>query len=363
MTAVDTTVGTAGGTRPAARVRRATPSSWVGLVVGVAILGWALMTATGDDRAWQLKLTDLCVYVVLASMWNLLAGYTGLVSIGQQAFVGLGAYGLVVVSNELSQDIYFSVIPAGLVALVVSIPLGFLAFRLRGGYFAIGTWVIAEVVRLVVKNNTSDAIRGGQGTSLDVKGYEAADRIATTSLVAVVVAVAAIAAVYLVLRSRLGLALQAVRDNEAGARGLGTNVYRTRFTIWLLAAFFTGLAGGVFYLKQLNVQPDAAFSVSAWTAPIIVMVVFGGFGTVEGPIIGAVAYYLLRDWVQDNDWLSEPSFLIVTGLVAVVCALFLQGGIWGTLTHRFPQLHLFPVRRRLVVEHVAEGVRDDRRAT
>jgi branched-chain amino acid transport system permease protein len=356
MTALDATAVVPA--RPA-RVQRATRSSWVGLVVAVAVVGWAVMTALGDDRAWQLKLTDLCVYVVLASMWNLLAGYTGLVSIGQQAFVGLGAYGLIVFANEFNRDIYVAVIPAGVVAAVIAIPLGFLAFRLRGAYFAIGTWVIAEVVRLVLKNNTSDAIGGGRGTSLDVSGYEPADRISTTSLVAVLVAVAAIAAVYLVLRSRLGLALQAVRDNESGARGLGTDVYRTRFTIWVIAAGFTGLAGAVFYLKQLNVQPDAAFSVGTWTAPIIVMVVFGGLGTIEGPIIGAVTYYLLRDWVQDNEWLSEPSFLIVTGAVAIACALFLKGGIWGSLTQRFPRLQLFPVRRRLVVE----GVADDRRGT
>ena len=117
-------------------------------------------------------------------MWNLLAGYTGLVSIGQQAFFGLGAYGLIVVSNGFDQDIYFSVLPAGLIALAASAVIALVAFRLRGGYFAVGMWVIAEVVRLLVKGYKGDPIRGGTGTSLDARAYDALDRSQTSSLLA-----------------------------------------------------------------------------------------------------------------------------------------------------------------------------------
>ena len=171
----------------------------------------------------------VCVFVTLATMWNLLAGYTGLVSIGQQAFVGLGGYGLIVVSNGYEQDIYFSVLPAGLIALGASAIIALVAFRLRGGYFAVGMWVIAEVVRLLVKSYKGDPIRGGTGTSLDASAYDALDRSQTSSLLALVVATVAVCTVYVILRSRLGLALQAVRDSESGASGLGVNVYRTRY--------------------------------------------------------------------------------------------------------------------------------------
>jgi len=343
--------------RPPARVQRATPANFVAAVAGLALVAWLVAVATGDDRAGQLRLTDICVFVVLASMWNLLAGYGGLVSIGQQAYVGLGAYGLIVVSNGWDQDIYFSVLPAALMTGLLALPIAFVAFRLRGGYFAVGTWVIAEVVRLVIKNNTSDTIGGGRGTSLGVRDYEPASRISTTSLLAVLLAVGAVVAVYLVLRSRAGLALQAVRDDEAGARGLGANVTRLRLGVYLLAATFTGAAAAVYYLKTINVQPDAAFSVSAWTAPVIVMVVVGGLGTIEGPIIGAVAYEVLRRALTDGrGWLdlSPESYLIVTGLLAVVFALYVKGGIWGTLGRRFPRLQLFPIRRRLVTPAIAE---------
>jgi branched-chain amino acid transport system permease protein len=334
------------------KVSRATTSSRIFVVAAAAGLVWLGALALGDNRAWQLKLTDICVFVALASMWNLLAGFSGLVSIGQQAFVGLGAYALIVARNGYDLGIYASVIPAGIVTLFLAVPIALVAFRLRGGYFAIGTWVIAEVVRLVVKNNTSKTTGGGTGTSLHVSGYEAASRISTTALLALIVAVAAVAVTYLVLRGPLGLSLQAIRDNEEGARGLGTNVFRSRLVVYLLAAAITGFAGAVYYVKTLNVQPDAAFSVSFWTAPIIVMVVVGGLGTIEGPIIGAVAYYLLRDYLTDEGhWpgLSPEMYLIVMGLLTMVCALYVRGGLWGTLTKRFPSLQLFPLRRRLEV--------------
>jgi len=140
--------------------------------------------------------------------------------------------------------------------------------------------------------------------------------------------------------------MQAIRDDEGGARGLGVNVYRTRFVIWVIAALWTALAAAPYYLQQLRVQPvgtGGAFSVVLWTAPIIFIVVIGGIGTIEGPILGAVLFYVLRDRFSDH----ETVYLIAMGAVAIGVALFLQGGIWGTIRRRLG-VDLFPVRRRLV---------------
>ena len=282
-------------------------------------------------------------------MWNLLAGYSGLVSVGQQAFVGLGAYGLIVVGNGYDQDIYFSVLPAGLIAARRPAVIAVVAFRLRGGYFAVGMWVIAEVVRLLVKNNKGDPIRGGTGTSLDAGGYGAC-RAARPRRCSPCCWPSPPSPPSTSSCGHGSVALQAIRDNEAGAGGLGVNVYRTRYVVFLLAAFLTGLAGAVYFLKFGSIKPDAAFSVSAWTAPIIVMVVIGGLGTIEGPIIGAVVYFLLEGqltgagaWIE----LQPEVFRIVMGGVAVVFALYVRGGIWGTATRHLPNLQLFPLRRRV----------------
>ncbi len=345
------------------RVQRATTSSRVAAVIGVVLVAWMVMLATGDTASTQTKVVEICVYVVVASMWNLLAGYTGLVSIGQQAFIGLGAYALIVFANGYDQDIYFSVLPAGIVAVVAAVPIALLAFRLRGAYFAIGMWVISEVVRLLVKQYKRDPIKGGSGTSLSAPTdlYPKVERFQTVALLAVGLAVVTIVVVYVILRSNLGLALQAVRDNEGGARGLGVSVYRARFIVFLVAAMLTGFAGAIWYLLKLRISPDTAFGVGDWTAPIVVMVVIGGLGTIEGPIIGAVGWYLLRDYMTDKDsllHLDDVWYLVATGLIAVAFALFVQRGIWGTLQRRFPSLQLFPVRRTLIVDEpiaVREG--------
>jgi branched-chain amino acid transport system permease protein len=323
-----------------ARVTRGSMSSRIFAVVA---LGAVIVLATlpswaqrGTINRW----VDLLVFVSLAQMWNLLAGFAGVVSVGQQAFVGLGAYGMVVLVNKNGVSIYWSLIIAALAVAVISIPMGLVAFRLRGSYFAIGTWVLAEVARLVMKG--INQVGGGSGVSLTVKSYPVATRTEHIYWFALVAGVGAILLTYLVLRSRLGLQLQAIRDNEAGARGLGANVYRTRFMLWVVVAFWTAFTGAIFYTKQLRVQPDQSFSVVAWTAPIIFMAVIGGLGTIEGPIIGAVVYWFFVDRFSNNPaW-----FFMVLGGLAVVIALFLKRGVWGTI-RRWVDIQLFPVRHRL----------------
>lgn len=337
-----------------ARVRRATWSSRIGALIGAVIVAWLVMLSLGDAPATQTKVIEICVFVVVASMWNVLAGFTGLVSIGQQAFVGLGAYTLIVFVNGFDGNIYVAIGPAAAVAAIAAVPIGLLAFRLRGAYFAVGMWVISEVVRLLVKQYKGRPIQGGSGTSLQAPTalYPAVERYQNTALIAVALAVAAIVAVYLILRSNLGLALQAVRDSEQGARGLGVAAYRARFTVFIIAALFTGAAGCVWYVLKLRISPDTAFGVADWTAPIIVMVVLGGLGTIEGPIIGAAGWYLLRDYLTDDDsavHLDDLWYLVLTGGLAVIAALYAQRGVWGTLQQRFASLQLFPLRRTLVV--------------
>jgi branched-chain amino acid transport system permease protein len=337
---------------PVPQMIRSTLSSRLGSTVAVALVGLMVAVALSDSKAWQGKLTEVAVFVSLASLWNLLAGYAGLVSVGQQAFFGLGCYGLIVFANGFGLPIYVAVLPAALAAGLLAVPIGALAFRLRGPYFAIGMWVIAEVVRLVVKNNTSKTIGGGRGTTLKVPAGARADRLQNTALLAIITMVVVLLACWLLLRSRYGLGLQAARDNESGARGLGADVWRIRFAVFVVAGALTALVGAVFQLKALNVQPDAAFSVGSWTAPIVVMVVIGGLGTIEGPVIGAVFYYFVQDLLTSKDkWysISPVMFQIVMGALALACALLLRGGLWGTLAHRFPGLQLSSLQRRLVL--------------
>jgi branched-chain amino acid transport system permease protein len=333
----------------AARVKRSTPASIVFSFVALATVIVLITLPTWGSVSVMRKMVGLLTFVALAQMWNLLAGFAGVVSVGQQAFVGLGAYGMVVFVNSFHQNIYFSVLLSALVVALVSIPMGLVAFRLRGSYFAIGTWVLAEVASLVMVNNS--AVGGGSGASIKVTNYDLATRQKAVYWLALLIGVGAILASYLLLRSRIGLQMQAIRDNEDGARSLGANVYRTRFTVWVLAAFITSMAAANYYLSAIRVQPTDSFSVGDWTAPIIFMVVIGGIGTIEGPIIGAALFYFFRDRFIDGVKVGPITFgvnwySITLGVLAVIVALRVQGGLWGPLKRR--GLDLFPVSRRLL---------------
>ena len=235
----------------------------------------------------------------------------------------------------------FLAVPLGaVVAAAISVPVSFVAFRLAGGYFAIGTWVIAEVFRLGVANVS--AVGGGSGTSLTaLRGIEKATRETATYGLALACTVVAIAGVYLFLRSKRGLALLAIRDNEAAAESQGIDVRGMKLAVYVVAALGAGLAGALYFLGNLRISPDAAFSVN-WTAFAIFMVVIGGIGRIEGPIVGALVFWALNKFLSDyGTW-----YLLGLGLLAILTTLFFKQGLWGWAQQRWGW-SLFPTQRRL----------------
>jgi branched-chain amino acid transport system permease protein len=278
------------------------------------------------------------IVLTLASMWNLLAGYAGLVSVGQQAFFGLGAY-FVLIPAMHGVTPWAGLFIAAIGAGVCAVPLWWLVARLRLGYFAIATWVLAEVVMLIIEQISS--IGGGTGEPLPgLSGYDPAVLTAYTYWAALVVAVLAIGGVYLLLRSKVGLVLTAIRDDERAAKSSGVRVGLARMGVFIAAAVGCGAAGGVLAIEQLQVVPGTSggvFSVQ-WTAEMAFAVIIGGIGTIEGPILGTIVYMVLQQTLQSyNAW-----YLIVLGLVAIVIAIFARRGLWGTVVDRF-NIRLFPV--------------------
>jgi branched-chain amino acid transport system permease protein len=329
--------------QPAAgfEVRRATRASRVAVIVLLIV---ALAVASAPWWAGRDAMRDfvqLASYLVFALMWNLLAGYGGMVSIGQQAFFGIGGYGMLILANYCGISPFIAVPIAAVIATVVAIPVSMVAFRLEGGYFAIGTWVIAEVFRLSFANVS--AVGGGSGTSLTaLRGIDKAARESTTYWMALACVVAAIALVYLFLRSKRGLALLAIRDNEVAAESQGIPVARMKLAVYVVAAVGAGLAGALYFVGNLRISPDAAFSVN-WTAFAIFMVVIGGIGRIEGPLVGALIFWALNKFLSDyGTW-----YLLGLGLLAIVVTIFFKQGLWGYAQQRWGW-SLFPTQRRLV---------------
>ncbi|MDJ0827693.1 MAG: branched-chain amino acid ABC transporter permease [Rhodobacter sp.] len=288
---------------------------------------------------------EILLYLSLACLWNLMAGYAGLVSVGQQAFVGFGGYMLFALTIFGGLHPIAAIIAAGGLAAIVSIPIATLIFRLKGAYFAIGTWVIAEVFRLSFAQVS--ALGGGSGSSLPVgivKSLAASrsGREALSYWLALGAAVVVISAVYLFLRSRRGLALTAIRDSEVAASGLGIDIWRTKLEVYVVTSAFTAIIGGLIFLQKLRISPDAAFSVNDWTAFVIFIVVIGGIGTLEGPIIGTLLFFALRETLADFGTI----YLMVLGLVAIVVMLKAPKGVWGLIRDRF-DLELFPLSYRV----------------
>jgi branched-chain amino acid transport system permease protein len=301
---------------------------------GVIVAGLALVPALfGTFRTQQL--TSLLILVILAVMWNALAGYGGLVSVGQQAYIGLGAYGTIYLTQHGFAP-YVAMVLAALGAGIVAIPTSLLVLRLRGGQFAIGTWVVAEVFALYVALDQS--LGGGTGISLTTLDVYAPDRRqAYTYWLALACAAVLVIVVYVLLRTRFGTSLQAVRDDEAAAASVGINVWRAKWVLFVLAAIGCGAAGALTLANTLFIQTDSVFGVQ-WSAYMIFMVLVGGLGTFEGPIIGAIAFYLIQNQFAD----SGAWYLVGLGTTGIIFALFIPRGIWGTIESRF-QLRLLPI--------------------
>jgi branched-chain amino acid transport system permease protein len=323
------------------RVQRGSPRQRWNVAAGVGIVLLAATAPAWADPSWMREFVTMACYLVFAMMWNLLAGYGGMVSIGQQAFFGLGGYAMLALGNFAGVNPFLAVPLAALAAALVALPVSWVAFRLQGGYFAIGTWVIAEVFRLSIANVS--AVGGGSGTTLTaLRGIARSTRESLTFWLALAAVVACIAGVYLFLRSKQGLALQAIRDNEQAAESQGIAVRRMKLAVYAVAAFGAGLAGALYFVGNLRISPDAAFSVN-WTAFAIFMVVIGGIGRIEGPIVGALVFWALNRFFSDwGTW-----YLLGLGLLAILVTLFFPQGLWGFAQQRWGWT-LFPTQRRLV---------------
>ena len=340
------------------RIETKTCASFAVCVATCAVItGLAVLPAfAGRDLVEELIF--VFYMAALAQCWNLLAGYAGQVSVGQQAFVGLGGYLLFALTTMAGVDPLIAIVLAGAISAAFALPTAFVVFRLRGAYFAIGSWVVAEVYRLVFAQFKQ--LGGGTGTSLPpsitneifgIASIKSLFEVSTPAArdiisywVALALAVGALALVYLTLRSRHGLALGAIRDSEDAAESVGVNNNRIKLGIYVIIAAATGMIGALIYLQKARISPDAAFSVLDWTAYVIFIVVIGGIGTVEGPLLGTIVFYLMqRNLAGFAAW-----YLILLGALAIAVMLFAPKGLWGYVSERYG-LVLFPIRRRLVV--------------
>ena len=283
---------------------------------------------------------DFFTLLALAQFWNLMLGYAGLISVGQQGYIGIGSYTLWLFADVLHIHPFISVIFAAIGGAIIALPAAILVFKLKGGYLAIGTWVIAEVLRLIVANIK----RTGGGSGITI---QAATKLGTSVRVpgsywwGLAAALIAMAVTYFLLRSRTGLGLKAIRDNDLAAESSGVNLWRMKLYTYVIAGAGCALVGAIVAIHLLRVQPAAAFSIN-WTGYLIFITVIGGIGTIEGPIIGTLIYFVLREWTTKyGEW-----YFIVLGLLAIVVTIWSPAGIYGYVVRK-TNFFLFPLQRKV----------------
>lgn len=333
------------GERPAvpagapARIVRSTRASRWAIIPGIVIVVVLAYLPYIMGQGVTTTLVNFFILLVLGMTWNLLAGYAGLVSVGQQAFIGIGAYFAVFLAQHGIEP--FAALPiAAVFCALVAIPVSWVVFRLRGGYFAIGTWVVAEVFLLVTLHIHS--LGGGTGTTIQgLGGLDPTVLDAYTYWAALAVAVLTLLSCYAVLRSRVGLALTAVRDDETAAQAVGVKVATAKRIVYLVAGLWAGAAGVLLAISQISVQANNVYNVQ-WSAFMIFVVLIGGIGTLEGPIIGAIVFFVLQQALASyGAW-----YLIILGTIAAAMAIWVRQGAWGLLDRW--GLRLFPVGYRVL---------------
>ncbi len=322
--------------RKASRLRAPSPKLVLaGCGIAALILAAApLALDVGDLRL----IIEILTVFAFAQTWNLLAGYAGLMSFGQHLFIGLGAYCLFVISNRTGANPFYLLPVAFLFSAGAAALISPMVFRLRHAYFAIGVWVLAEVARLYVSQE--DWLGSTSGMALVATRDMDHTWVALANYwVAVALGVVCTAGFYLLLTSRLGLALVAVRDNESAAAASGIDVWWTRFYGFAIASGVCGLAGAAYYMSVFHLEPGAAFDAN-WVVVMLFIVIIGGVGTIEGPILGTAIYFLLRGWLAGTGNL----YLMLLGAAAVATMLISPKGIWGAVRRRYG-IEIFSARR------------------
>jgi len=285
----------------------------VSIILLVVILACLPMVI---EKASTINLLILIfLYIVLASSWNILGGYTGQTSLGHAAFFGLGS----LATRQLwtmGFPILPSVLVGGLLAVAFALLIGAPAFRLKGVYFAIGTLALAQILYVTIGNVFPEI------TSLPVEdliNYQLTPRYYLFLGLAVLV----VGVTYFLVNSRRGLGMMAVREEEDAAESLGVSAIRHKLLALGISAFFTGLAGGGFAYYHVSYYYQFPFA-PVWSLDMLTMVYIGGSGTILGPIIGAVFFVVLKEFLVLN---VGEYHLIVFGLLFVLVVLFLPGGI------------------------------------
>jgi branched-chain amino acid transport system permease protein len=298
-----------------------------GTLVILLVVG-AILPFIGLPSSILLYLFIFFLYYAMANMWNLLAGYSGLVSLCQPAFIGIAGYILAILTWK-GLPLYVSMIGGGAIAAVFALVISYPVFRLSGIYFAIGTLVLPEALRVIFLNWKPEGVGGsmqGGGAGYTILGTTSLSGTETYWM-ALAIAIVSAFVLRVVLRSKLGVGLAAIRDSERTAASSGINNFSVKMYTFLISAAVTGIAGAIFFASQQYIEPVSAFSIN-WTMIVILSTVIGGMGTQTGPAIGAAIITVMYFTLSRYGGIS----LLIQGVILIAIMLLVPEGIAGYIS-------------------------------
>ncbi|MBO7729324.1 MAG: branched-chain amino acid ABC transporter permease [Lachnospiraceae bacterium] len=287
------------------------------ICVALYVLG-ITKTFSNNTMRYMFK---IFLYITMGTMWNLMSGFTGMTSLGQQVFIGIAGYSVAVMTSTYKMSMWMGLLVGAVIGVVFALILSFVLFRMRGMYFAVATWLIAEAVRLWF--NSWPFVKQGAGMTVAVKQIP---KVRELYIYALTLMIIALIVVYALLRTKTGLGLTAMRDDADASSSVGVNIFKSKLLCYLICSVFIALCGGLFALQKGSVLPSSSFGID-WTVAMVFIVILGGVGTMAGPILGGIIYVILSEFLAHFPGWSN----IILGAIAILVIIFLPDGIIGTL--------------------------------
>ena len=327
------------------------------LIHGAVLLGGILLPLTDTLEPYTFQFAVLWIMILFAQTWDIMGGQMGYFSFGNIFFFGAGMYICILIQIGLYYDVaeytahfgavridftpsqYFTGIALGLAAagvasVVLAVVLGSGVFGLRGHYFAIGTLGLAIAAAELLGG--IDYVGGGGGITVPIYPGDPDDRSLLFYYLSFALAVSSFLFLRWLYGTRFGLAINAIRDDEEKAEGMGVHTKRYKTIAWAISAFFLGISGGIFGNMSGFIEPlEVAFPWSTYGVFMVLMVVLGGKGTLWGPVIGAVVFHLIKEttWTYMLGWQW-----VALGALIIVIVIFFQQGILGWVREKWPEL-------------------------
>lgn len=314
------------------------PFFWLILVL---VGGISLLPILTNAPSLREDMFLMLMLITLASGVNIIMGYTGYVSFGHIVYFGIGGYIAFFLINNYALNFVPAAIIGGIGASLVAFLIGIPVLRLRGAYFALATIGINEAFRVFFSNFT--LFGGSVGMLFNFSTYDpygggkSAQQLAYYAMI--VVTLGAIATSFVIKKSKFGLGLMAIREDQDTAMVLGIDPARAKVLTYTISAFFPALAGAIFFFKNGTILPEVAFELYR-SIESLVMVMLGGYGTVTGPIVGAVVYERLRGYLITDPTFSQ-AHLVIAGALLLVIVLFVTAGLVGWLRNRVPAVRRY----------------------